>query len=116
MICWVYKEERCIDHNKLSLGDLVFEIGKLIKEYETGTIPENDNKDNELYNINQIIELYPLLSKHIITNGINDGNLKVTWIGNKRYFKLEDIEEFIKTKQEKSNSMIPTTLANWRNK
>jgi len=88
----------------------------LIKEYETGATPENDTKENELYSINQVIDMYPLLSKHIITNGINDGNLKVTWIGNKRYFKLEDIEEFIKNKQDKSSNMISTTIASWRNK
>ncbi|MBQ8891293.1 MAG: hypothetical protein IJ068_00300 [Bacilli bacterium] len=95
---------------------MIFEIGKLIKEYETGSSPDNDSKDNDLYNINEIIELYPLLSKHIITNGINDGILKVTWIGNKRYFKLEDVEKFISEKQEKSNNMISSTIASWRNK
>ncbi len=88
----------------------------MIKEYETGATTENDTKENELYSINQVIDMYPLLSKHIITNGINDGNLKVTWIGNKRYFKLEDIEEFIKNKQDKSSNMISTTIASWRNK
>ena len=54
--------------------------------------------------------MYPLLSKHIITNGINDGLLKVSWIGNKRYFKLDDIEEFIKNKQEKSSNIISKTI------
>lgn len=60
--------------------------------------------------------MYPLLSKHIITNGINDGLLKVSWIGNKRYFKLDDIEEFIKNKQEKSSNIISKTIESWRNK
>lgn len=59
--------------------------------------------------------MYPLLSKHIITNGINDGILKVTWIGNKRYFTLDDIENFIKNKQDKSNNIISDTIASWRN-
>ena len=60
--------------------------------------------------------MYPLLSKHIITNGINDGLLKVSWIGNKRYFKLDDIEEFVKNKQEKSSNIISKTIESWRNK
>ncbi len=97
----------------MSLGDLIYEIGKLIKEYENDS-PIDDSKNNDLYSINQIIELYPLLSKHIITNAINDGNIKVTWIGNKRYFKLEDIENYLMTKNEKNN--IPNTIENWRTK
>lgn len=95
---------------------MILEIGKLIKEYETGVSSSEDTKDNNLYDINKVIEMYhPLLSKHIITNGINEGNLNVTWIGNKRYFKLEDIEKFIKKKQDKSSNMLSNTIASWRN-
>ena len=64
---------------------MLLEIGKIIKEYENGTTTEPEITNNDLYSINQVIELYPILSKHIITNGINDGSLKVTWIGNKRF-------------------------------
>lgn len=105
-----------INNEKLSLGDLILKIGQLIKEYETGT--KNILKDeNELYSINEIIELYPLLSKYIITNAINEGTLKVTWVGNKRYFKLEDVEEYLKKQQNNSdnNIMISEQLASWRN-
>ena len=56
-----------------------------------------------------------MLSKHIITNGINDKLLKVTWIGNKRYFKLEDIEEFIKNKNNKAEEKVADMIASWRN-
>lgn len=86
----------------------------MIKAYENNDTSEFENREKQLYNINQIIEMYPLLSKHIITNGINDGNLKVTWIGNKRYFNLDDIESFIRNKQEKSNNIISDTIASWR--
>ena len=93
---------------------MILEIGKIIKEYESGEIKTTESKESELYNINQIINLYPLLSKHIITNGINNGKLKVTWIGNKRYFKLEDVEDFIKSRQDKSNSILSEKIASWR--
>lgn len=95
---------------------MLLEIGKIIKEYENGTTTEPEITNNDLYSINQVIELYPILSKHIITNGINDGSLKVTWIGNKRYFKLEDIDIFIKNNQEKSNNAITSAIASWREK
>ena len=95
---------------------MLLEIGKIIKEYENGTTTEPEITNKDLYSINQVIELYPILSKHIITNGINDGSLKVTWIGNKRYFKLEDIDIFIKNNQEKSNNAITSAIASWREK
>ena len=69
-----------------------------------------------MYSINQVIQLYPLLSKHLITNAINSGELKVTWIGNKRYFKLNDIDDYLKQKQEKVVNSIPETIQSWRNK
>lgn len=100
-----------INNEKLSLGDLLLRIGKLIKEYETGT-RDVVKEENELYSINEIINLYPLLSKYIITNAINEGTLKVTWVGNKRYFKLEDIENYLKNQQDNN---ISEQIANWRN-
>lgn len=87
-----------------------------MKNYENDSVAiENKESDGDLYSINQIIELYPILSKHIITNAINDGKLKVTWIGHKRYFKLDDIEEYLKTKQEKNNNNISDKIRGWRN-
>ncbi len=99
------------------MGDLILNIGKLIKEYEDGTIIEKTDtaKADDLYSINQVIELYPLLSKHIITNAINNGDLKVTWVGNKRYFNLSDIDDYLSQKQEKVVNDVPEKLDSWRN-
>lgn len=98
------------------LSDLLFEIGKMVKAYEDNTYFIKEEKvEEELYSINQIIQLYPLLSKHLITNAINNGELQVTWIGNKRYFKLNDIDDYLKLKQEKVNNNIPSTIESWRN-
>ena len=88
----------------------------VLKKYEgcTNTSLIDNNKIN-LLDINRVIKMYPVLSKHILTNAINDGSINVTWIGNKRYFKEEDIEEFIERKKEQSNNVISKTIANWRN-
>lgn len=101
------------------MGDLVLEIGKLIKNYENGNNNDSNcdsKKDEDLYSINQVIELYPLLSKHIITNAINNGELKVTWIGNKRYFSLNDIDNYLENKQEQVVNNVPEVINSWRNK
>ncbi|MBE6152767.1 MAG: helix-turn-helix domain-containing protein [Firmicutes bacterium] len=106
-----------MENKKISLSDLFFEIGKLVKAYEDNSSIVKEEKDEEkLYSINQVIQLYPLLSKHLITNAINGGELKVTWIGNKRYFKLNDIDDYLKQKQEKVVNSIPETIQSWRNK
>lgn len=101
----------------MSLSDLLFEIGNIVKAYEENIIIEKEPKvEEELYSIGQVIQLYPMLSKHIITNAINSGKLKVTWIGNKRYFNLNDIDDYLKLKQEKIINNIPETIESWRNK
>ncbi len=97
------------------MGDLLLEIGKLVKEYEDGVSIEK-TKEEDLYSINQVIDLYPMLSKHILTNAINNSELKVTWIGNKRYFNLSDIDDYLQKKQDKVVNDIPEKLESWRNK
>ena len=100
----------------MSLSDLFIEIGQLIKKYENNTYVESENieKENVLYSINQVIELYPLLSKHILTNAINNGELEVTWIGNKRYFKLIDIDNYLKQKSGIITNNMPDIIQSWR--
>lgn len=56
-----------------------------------------------------------MLSKHILTNAINNGELKVTWIGNKRYFNLTDIDNYLSKKQDKVINDIPKKIESWRN-
>lgn len=101
----------------MSLSDLFFEFGKIIKNYENNISVdlEEEKKNDNLYSINQVINLYPLLSKHILTNAINNGELKVTWIGNKRYFNLNDIDNYLKQKEEKIVNDIPKNIESWRN-
>lgn len=96
------------------MGDLILNIGKLIKQYESGTM-EIKMENEDLYSINQVIELYPMLSKHILTNAINNGDIKVTWLGNKRYFSLLDVDNYLKEKQKQNRNDIPATIESWRN-
>lgn len=82
------------------------ELANIVKKYEDGeTIKEKE--DTKLYTLNEIINMYPSLSTYLITKAINEGKLKVVWIGNRRHFYKKDIESFI-------NSDKKEIETNWR--
>lgn len=96
--------------NITCLSDLFIGIGNLIKSYENNleldTVKESKK---ELYNINEIMEIYPKLSKYIITKAINEKLLPVTWIGNERHFYISDIDNFLQASTNKKNN-----ITTWR--
>lgn len=97
-----------------TIGDLFLEVGNLIKKYEYSLNIQNEKKEtNPMYSINEVISIYPQLSKHIITKYISDGILPVTRIGNHRYFYKLDIENVLKSKIEQIN--VTNQLNSWRN-
>lgn len=88
------------------LSDLFMEIGSLIKNYETNvSVNTFKEEHNQLYGINDIIKMYPSLSKYILTNAINEGLLPVTWVGHERHFYINDIENYLQSKTEKVDSI-----------
>ena len=92
------------------LSDLFNCIGYLTKSYENNleldTVKESKK---ELYSINEIMEIYPKLSKYIITKAINEKLLPVTWIGNERHFYISDIDNFLQASTNKKNN-----ITTWR--
>ena len=96
--------------NITCLSDLFIGIGNLIKSYENNleldTVKESKK---ELYSINEIMEIYPKLSKYIITKAINEKLLPVTWIGNERHFYISDIDNFLQASTSKKNN-----ITTWR--
>ena len=101
---------------------MVLVIGKALKEYEMNNkdiLIKNEANDNieidsseeipVLHSLSEIIALFPSLSKHIITNAINKGKLKVTWIGNRRFFCIDDIKNYLSGSEEKI-----VVNSNWR--
>lgn len=84
------------------LSDVFLEISNILKKYEDNlNITQEKKKVNSIYSINDVITLYPCLSKHIITKHINEGSLPVIRVGNHRYFYKEDIENILQAKPEK---------------
>ena len=55
------------------------------------------------------MEIYPKLSKYIITKAINEKLLPVTWIGNERHFYISDIDNFLQASTNKKNN-----ITTWR--
>ncbi len=96
--------------NITCLSDLFIGIGNLIKSYENNleldTVKESKK---ELYSINEIMEIYPKLSKYIITKAINEKLLPVTWIGNERHFYISDVDNFLQASTNKKNN-----ITTWR--
>ena len=105
-----------MDNNKkiYSIGDLILEIGKLIKSYEENiNVREELNNADKMFDINEVISIYPQLSKHLITKYINEGLIPVTRIGNHRYFYKNDIDNFLKSKEELKDKK--KNYNSWRN-
>ena len=96
--------------NITCLSDLFIGVGNLIKSYENNleldTVKESKK---ELYSINEIMEIYPKLSKYIITKAINEKLLPVTWIGNERHFYISDVDNFLQASTNKKNN-----ITTWR--
>jgi len=66
----------------------------------------------KLYPITQITNMFPHLTKHVLTNGISEGILQVFWVGNHRHFYLKDIHKFQEHLGQKRNVK---PKSNWRN-
>lgn len=92
-----------------SLSELFIEIGGLIKKYEDNLrIRKAQQQVDQLYNVNEIGEIYPKLTKHILTNAINKGDLPVTWIGNERCFYMSDIQKYLDANTQQND------ITSWR--
>ena len=96
-------------------GDVLIEIGNLLNDYEESQkLTSAKEQAEKLYSINEIQEIYPQLSTHLITKAINEGLLSVTRIGRLRYFYLKDIEEYLQSITTQTN--IAEELNAWRNR
>ncbi len=93
-----------MDKDVKALSDLFIEIGGLIKKYEDNVrIRKAKQEVDQLYGINEIGEIYPKLTKHILTKAIQDGSLPVTKVGNERCFYMSDIQKFLESNTQKKN-------------
>lgn len=93
------------------MGNLFIEIGNVLVNYQLEDKISLDSS-SQLISMANVLKMHPFLSKYILTKAINDGTLSVTRIGRNRYFYLNDIKNFLKSQQNRSEQK--EKLENWR--
>lgn len=85
--------------NKITLGQLIEQIGLLIIEYEQSEHISDYEEANatKLIKMKDVTNIYPALTLYSLNKAIKEERLPVIKIGNLNYFTKEDIERFIKS-------------------
>ncbi len=78
-----------------NFGDLLIEIGTLIKNYCEKNNNENI-KQNRLLKAKEVCELYPILTNYGLNEAIRNGLIPVIKRGKLNFYDSKDIENYIK--------------------
>ena len=92
-----------MNQEKYSLGDLVFDIGCLLKKYEQTLA---DNSTGKLLKTKQVLEQYPLLTQYGLDQAVRENKLPVIKRGKLNFFDSRDIENYIQSQKVVSNEGI----------
>lgn len=95
-----------MDKENYSLGELVFDIGCLLKKYEQNLI---DNKSTgKLLKTKQVLELYPLLTQYGLEQAVRENKIPVIKRGKLNFYDTRDIDSFIQNQKiDFSESISP---------
>lgn len=93
-----------MNQEKYSLGELIFDVGCLIKKYEQ-TLSDNNNKGN-LLKTKQVLELYPLLTQYGLDQAVKENKIPVIKRGKLNFFDSRDIEKYIQNQKVVSKDGI----------
>lgn len=93
-----------MNQEKYSLGELVFDIGCLLKKYEQ-TLAEN-NATGKLLKTKQVLEQYPLLTQYGLDQAVRENKIPVIKRGKLNFFDSRDIENYIQNQKVISNEGI----------
>lgn len=91
-----------MNQGNYSLGQLVFEIGCLLKKYEE-TLVEN-NSNSKLLKTKQVLELYPILTQYGLEQAVRENKIPVIKRGKLNFYDSKDIENYIQNQKYSSNS------------
>lgn len=86
-----------MEKSSYTLGELVFDIGCLLKKYEE-TIIDN-NGTSKLLKTKQVLDTYPILTQYGLEQAVKDNKLPVIKRGKLNYYDSKDIEEYIKNQK-----------------
>lgn len=95
-------------NEKITLGELIQQIGTLIINYERSSklVDYEDENATKLLKMKDVITMYPALTLYAINKAIKEEKLPVIKIGNLNYFTKEDIERFIKCQTIKRGNSL----------
>ncbi len=90
--------------DKYSLGELVFDVGCLLKKYEQNlaenTIP------SKLLKTKQVLEQYPILTQYGLDQAVRENKIPVIKRGKLNFFDSKDIENYIQNQKVTSNKCV----------
>lgn len=93
-----------MDKENYSLGELVFDIGCLLKKYEQTLV---DNKSTgKLLKTKQVLELYPLLTQYGLEQAVRENKIPVIKRGKLNFYDTRDIESYIQNQKSDFSECI----------
>lgn len=91
-----------MEQNNYSLGQLVFDIGCLLKKYEQTLA--NDNINSKMLKTKQVLELYPILTQYGLEQAVREKKIPVIKRGKLNFYDSNDIEKYIQNQKTCSNN------------
>lgn len=86
-----------MNSNNFSLGELVFEIGCLLKKYEQSVAENSSN--GKLLKTKQVLEQYPLLTQYGLEQAVKEDKIPVIKRGKLNFYDSRDIEAYIQNQK-----------------
>lgn len=80
-----------------TLGELIFDIGCLLKKYEQ-TLVDN-NGTGKLLKTKQVLEQYPLLTQYGLDQAVRENKIPVIKRGKLNFFDSRDIDNYIQSQK-----------------
>lgn len=87
-----------MNRGSYSLGELIFDIGCLLKKYEEKNM--NEKKKSELLKTKQVLEKYPILTQYGLDQAVKNSEIPVIKRGKLNFFESSDIEKFIQNQKK----------------
>ncbi len=86
-----------MEKSNYTLGELIFDIGCLLKKYEE-TMIEN-NSTAKLLKTKQVLDAYPILTQYGLEQAVRENKIPVIKRGKLNYYDSNDIENYIKNQK-----------------
>ncbi|HIS87148.1 MAG TPA: hypothetical protein IAB49_03330 [Candidatus Caccenecus avistercoris] len=93
-----------MNKENFSLGELVFEIGCLLKKYELSNAKSKNERN--LLKTKEVLEQYPLLTQYGLEQAIKEEKIPVIKRGRLNFYDSRDIEKYIDNQKTTGSDCI----------